>query len=204
MPPKAHNQYDFIMQEEKKKKGPSLPSFNGDATKQKLFIAGGLLGVLILFMLLMVFISGMGKEDKNVYLKLLRQQTEILRVISLSGTTGGQVSQDTRNADATIAAVITSDKKILTTVLAEKNTTFKAKDIAQSANPETDARLAQAKSAANFNSVYIDVLKEQLVEYQNTVQGTQEIARSKSVKDTLANSAAHAENLREQLEAIQP
>lgn len=204
MPPN-NNQYDFIMKEQSNKKGPSLPTFSGNATKQKLFIAGGLLGILMLFIFVMLFISGAGKEDKTSYLQLLRQQTELVRVVGLSNSIGGgKVEQSTRNTAATIETVMISDKKVLTNVLTEKNTTFKAKDIAQSVNKETDNRLTQAKAAANFNSVYIETLKEHLIEYQNTLQNTQNIARSQSVKDTLATSATHAEDLREQLEAIQP
>lgn len=204
MPPN-NNQYDFIMQEENKKKGPSLPSFGGDATKQKLFFAGGILLILFLFLFVMVFIRSQGKEDKVAYLQVLRQQTELVRVVNLSTTIGGNtVGQTTRNTAASIETVVISDKRILTDVLAERNTTFKAKDINNAANSETDSRLSQAKAAANFESVYIDTLKEHLVEYQNNLQNTQEIARSQTVKDTLANSAAHAQTLREQLDIIKP
>lgn len=204
MPPN-NNQYDFIMQEEKKKKGPSMPSFGGDATKQKLFFAGGILLILFLFLFVMLFIRNQGKEDKVAYLQVLRQQTELVRVVNLSNSIGGgKVGQNTRNIAASIETIAISDKRILTDALAERKTVFKAKDINQSANSETDGRLSQAKAAANFESVYIDTLKEHLVEYQNNLQNTQEIARSQTVKDTLGDSAAHAQTLREQLNVIKP
>lgn len=193
------------MQEQKKEKRPITPDFNGDPTKQKLFFAGGILLLLFGFLAVIMFIRGQGNDDKAAYLQILQQQAEIVRVVNLSNSIGGgQVDQKTRNIAASIETVTLSDQRVLTRVLAEKNTTYKNKDINKTKASEIDAQLTQAKSAANFESVYIDTLKEQLSNYQNNLQNTQEIARSKEVKQTLENSANHAQTLGEQLTVIKP
>lgn len=204
MPPN-NNQYDFIMQEKQKEKRSITPNFNGDPVKQKLFIASGILLLLFGFLAVILLIRSQGNDDKVAYLQVLRQQTEIVRVVNLSNSIGGgQIDQKTRNIAASIETVTLSDKRILTRVLAEKNTTFKAKDINKATPTDVDAQLTQAKAAANFESVYIDTLKDQLTDYQNNLQNTQGLARSKEVKQTLETSANHAQTLRQQLDIIKP
>jgi hypothetical protein len=203
MPPKATNQYDFIMNEQKKSKGSRLSLSGNSNSTQKLLMMVGLLGVIIMFFFVLSFISGRSGEDKVQLKTLLQQQVELNRVAGL-GSNEVSTSQALRNTSVNVLTVTTSDNQALIAALAAKKITFKPKDLAASTVPATDKRLADAKAAANFSSMYISILNEQLVNYQSSLQQTYDKTKSKSVKESLSKSYAHAQELKKQVDAIQP
>ncbi len=203
MPPKANNQYDFIMNEQKRAKRPGITLPDNGTPGGKILLLVGLFGVIILFFFLVSFIVGRSGEDKTVFLTLLQQQTELNRVAGL-GAVEASSNQSIQNASTNIQVVVTSDQQQLTSALTAKKITFKPKALAKSTNPATDQRLADAKAAANFDSVYMSILNEQLVDYQGTLQQTYNTTKSKSVKETLSKSYEHTKELKKQLDATQP
>ena len=201
MPP-VNNQYDFIMSSDKKAKKPGLSLPSNNTTGKKIFIMMGLFGALIIFFIVLSFIAGKGGEDKTMFLNLLRQQTELSRIAGL-GAGEASANQGLQNTASNTQVVVTSDKQLLNAALIAKKITIKPKEIAKSTNPATDARLASAKAAANFDTMYISILDEQLVDYQNNLQQAYDASKSKSIKDTLSLAYQHTQELKKQVDAIQ-
>lgn len=201
MPPKASNQYDFIMKEQRAPKKPLLSLPDGDTPTKKIAMIVGVVVVILFFFFLMSFIISRGGEDKAQIRTLLQQQTELSRIAGL-GVSETSASESIKNTSVNVLTVTTSDNVALTNVLATKKITFKPKDLAKATSTETDQRLADAKAAANFNTMYMSILNDEVTNYQNVLQQTYNATKSKSVKESIQKSYTHAEELKKQIDTI--
>lgn len=198
-----HDPYDFIMSDKQKPKraGLSLPSNKSQGQRIAIVAGGGVVLLLFLFMLASL-LSG-GGESKDIFLKIVQKQTELVRVASL-GSSEASASQSIKNTAMNTQIAVTSDRQILIAALATEGIAFKEKELVGVADPSTDKRLADARTAANFNSTIVAVINEHIVDYQTALQQTYDQTKTKTLKDALAREYQNTESLKKQIDATKP
>lgn len=205
MPPgnQPHNQYDFIMGNRQKSKRPSLSLPAPDSQKQRIIVLAGIVAILLIFFLFIIAIVRGGGENKDTFLKVLQQQTEIARVAGI-GAAEASASQNTKNAATNTQLSVSSGKQSLVKTLGTVGVKFGDKQLAGVPNQKTDERLTEAKAAANFDSTLIALLSEQVTDYQASLQQAYDTTGSKSLKGALATEYQNAQTLRKLLDTTRP
>jgi hypothetical protein len=192
----AQNNYDFILNAGQKPKKSLLPS--GNSTLQRIAVIGGLAAVALIMIIVLVSLMHSSGEDKTVFLKTLRDQSEINRIATVGVTKA--TGPAAKNIAVSAAATTQSDQKILTDTLQKHGIKYKANQL-QSKNAETDSRLETALAAATYDQTLLEILDEQLTAYQTDLQQAHDKTKSQSIQSALNFSYNNAKLLREQIEA---
>lgn len=187
-----HPDYDFILNTNHKPKRSLLPSVN--STQSRIMIAiGGAFVLIVVAVLAFSILSGAGNEAKAQLLKSAQQQTEIIR-ISQQGIDRAKGAA-AKNLAVTTNLSLQSDQAALLTSLKTQGLKPSPKDLALGKKQTTDTTLTNAEQSNNFDSVFIETIRKELLAYQKTLQIAYEATSSKSLKDTLNKQLQHAELL---------
>lgn len=184
MPPQQNqNQpnFDFIMNpNQPSAKKSILPA--GNSTGQRIAFVAIIGAVLVGLLLVIMLVLGSGGDNKQNYLKIAQEQTEIARVSALAN---GSTDQSLKNFAINTGATVMSDQKKLLATLGENGIAFDEKELILGQNAETDQTLATAKAAANFDAVLRSTLVAQLTDYQATTKTAFEKSGNADVKNQL-------------------
>lgn len=165
--PGHHDPYEFILNPTKQPKKSLLPS--GNSKQQRIILAAG--GAIILLMLIFVvmsLLSSAGSALKQDWLKVVQQQTEIIRVSDVG-------VQKARDKDAKNLAV-TTKLSVESSLLELKGFAEKAgadiddKQLALGRDAQTDSTLTQAEQTNQFDTVFVITMQKLLRDYQQTVK----------------------------------
>lgn len=201
MSPSQHSQphpdYDFIMNSSRKPaKKPILPS--GNSAVQRITIAAG--GGFVLLILIMIafslFSSDGGKRD--AYLSVAQSQSELARIANLAST---DTSNTAKNITVNIALTTTSDQKKLITVLEQNGTKFNSKDLLLKNNPKTDEELTAAKAAATYDTTLLQILDDQLNDYEGALSTAYDLSENQAVRQSLKQAYDNTQLLQKQVTA---
>jgi hypothetical protein len=180
--PSNPSNFDFMLKEQPKPpRSFGLPSNWGKPTKL-LALAGGILVVIILF----AAVFGGGNSDSKQVLDLMARSQEIIRVSKLED----QKLKDSNviNLEATTETIMTSQQSELSAYLKRVKVKYKAKDLALYLNKATDVELESAAQNNNLDNAYVLYLKKSLAAYQNSLNTTYKITKSRSLKSALQSA----------------
>lgn len=202
MPPQqSSNDYNFIMQHsESAQKRSLLPG--GGGQRIAIIIIGAVVVLGILTIVLSSFFGG-GGVSKDTFLKISQQQTELARVAEI-GSKDKAASQATKNVSTNVMLATTSQQKQLAKDLAKYDISFDEKELLAGKQASVDKELDAARSAANFDSVIVSALKEDVAAYRANLALAYKETGPESIKARLQKQYKSAELLEKQLEAAKP
>ena len=159
------NQYDYILNAPVGKKRPGL--LGGGNNKTLLSILS-VLGVLFLLAIAFAVFSSLTRKDYSGYLKITKQQAEIIRVAEV----GAQKARSgtTRNYAQIVNLVTTSEQANTLTFLSQKSHKVNAKELASLRSAETDKKLSTAEQTSTYDDTFLAVINSLLQEYYKTTQ----------------------------------
>lgn len=186
------NKYSFITDDKKVAQKSFLPTAS---TKQGrvLLVVGGVFGLLLLGGLVITVLSGLDSAAKQDWLNLAQKQQEIIRISEI-GAKKAQ-DRDTKNL-ATTTKLSLQGSQTAVNALAKKNgADVSSKTLAEGKNSKTDAALTVAEQANKFDTVFYEILKTELNEYQALLKKLYDNSTSKSTKEGLQAAYNSAEIL---------
>lgn len=178
------NQYDFINNPTKPVK-KSLFSFGGGKTKILVIVllVLGLLAVLIIVGNLLI---GGGGSDRESILTVVKKQNELI-LFTKEGADNAGGNEALSLAYSTRLAIITQQNSTLR-LLQKNGKAVKPKEYAAGISSKATAELATAERNGRFDEVFINLLKEQLTEYQRDLKSANNVLTSQSAKLLIAQS----------------
>lgn len=162
-----------------------------------ILVVAGLI-VLIIVLLLGSSLFGGSSADEAAMLKIVQQQTEIVRIAE---TVKGQpsASQTSQNIANSTILVIGSDKTNLVSYLTKNGVKLTDKQIVLGKDATVDAKLTSAASTGNYDTVFQQVMKAELQEYNNTLSATYQATSGQNLKSVLSANYSNAELLLKQV-----
>lgn len=178
------NQYDFIINEEKKYKAPSKKNKNTSGLGGRIgVVLAGLAGILVIGLLFMMLLGGSGDSTGEKLIGLSAKQTEIVRVASL-GASGARTTAG-KNYATTVRATIQTDLTTTQALITKSGVEVDPAIIAASKNTKTDQLLQTAGQNNKFDEVFITQMNSLLVTYQSDLQKLYNDTNNKATKATL-------------------
>lgn len=189
--PENPSQYDFIVNNQSPKRGPS--------SKTMLLFVAGTAGVLIVlaWIILSLVFGGKGAATAPL-VTLAQEQTEIIRITKAADDSNQLSSQDAQNFSRNTRLTISSDQAELTNFLAKNGKKLTKKQLALKQSATTDSTLQAAASSGTYDSTFISVLQTQLKTYQTSLSQAFKGASSASEKALLKGEFDNATLLLEQ------
>jgi len=185
----APAQYDFITNPGKP---PKKSLFGGGKNSLLVMIIAGL-GLLTLIILLGSLLFG-GASDKDQLLILAKKQSEVIAVAQLGAEDGG-TNQTLSFALAVQLAVTSEQQGVINQI--NKSGKVKAKDYTALPSAEVTTQLEAAQRNGRFDEVFVNVMRQELNDYQKVLQATNSTASSPSTKELLAQDFKSVELLLE-------
>jgi hypothetical protein len=180
--PGSQTPYDFFLKDQPKlKKDLSL---GGGSLKKRLLIAG--VGVVVLLMVLIVFMSlvfGGNKGVNQQLLELAQEQTEIVRVADV-GVTKSRGAAAKNLAITTKYSVTTSLNELLSLLKKKAN----GKELGLKKNSRTDQTLDSAATNDNFDEVFTETLQTSLKAYRTNAKKIYDASSGQKTKKVLADA----------------
>lgn len=166
---KIQPDYDFILNTGQKKRGLNLGTspFNS----RLLVIVGGFFILLIVFVILKSILSSssIGVAD---YDTLLQNQTEIIHIMSsdLQNQNQSAVINSANQAfSQTALLTMTSYQASMIKYLAKNGVKVNASALKANVSSQIDSQFTSAQSSNNFNSIFQNVMSQQLVTYTSNL-----------------------------------
>jgi hypothetical protein len=189
--PPGSNPYEFIT-------NPGTPKkqglFSGGPKKQRILVVA-VLGLVLLMVGIIVaaVISSSGNGNKQDYLALLQQQSELIRVSEI----GEKTAHDSkaRNLALTAKLSLTSTQGTLTSLAKKAGAQTDAKSIALGKDSSIDTKLADAEQTNSFDDEFIKTIQDLLDKYSQTLKKLYDEATSSSAKSTLQQAYNNAQQL---------
>jgi len=162
--------YGFIMNPEKPPKKAPLNIGGGNPMITRIIIvAAGLMLLIILFVIGFSLLNNAGKAQNQKLLEVVQTQTEILRV--------AEATND-KTSDSHLVDVISNTQLSVRSSLNEtlaalsaRGSKPKEKELAMGQNAKNDELLTTAEANSNFDETYHAILKQQLENYQQQLEG---------------------------------
>lgn len=177
-PPAPISQYDFITNPGK----PPKRSFLGGGKSNILVMVIAGLGLITIILLLASVLFG-GSSDKDQLLVVATKQSEVIAVAEIGAEDGG-----TNQAQSFALAVklsLTTEQQAILAQISEDGKVNK-KDYASGPSSEVVTQLETAERNGRFDEVFVNVMKDELEEYQQVLQTANTSAGNASTKELLA------------------
>jgi hypothetical protein len=176
-----------------------IPPDTGKKKRMMMVSIGGGLMLLIFGVAFAVILSSGSNTPTSTqnFIAIAQTQEEMVRVSNLAAR--GARTQSTRNIAATITRSLNSSKQSVVVRLAEKglaidNATLKARE-----NAATTKKLQDATQANRFDQVYLQIITEQLNDYQTLLENTFELAETNAEQELLKTLYADSSALLQKL-----
>jgi hypothetical protein len=158
--------YDFITSPEQPKRRLSLPG--GDSKLKKvLFAAGGLLVLMIIFVVLKGVLAG--SSNLPLFVGIAEDQQELIHLVT-NAKQQPDLSSDNQNFVATAQLSLSSSQSDLLKYLAANHKKVVPKQLGLKISTATDEQLTAAASAETYNQTFKDVMKTKLTGYSNNLK----------------------------------
>jgi len=162
--------YDFITNPAPEpKRGPNLLPSNASAPMRVAIVVGGLLVLLILFLIIKGVLSGGGNTDALI--NVAQDQQEIIHVTTnATGNTQTGLSTTNQNFAVTAQASLTSDQQQLITYLANNGHKVKDKTLSLKISADLDQQLQTAATNSTYDSTFKQTMQNLLSDYQQALR----------------------------------
>lgn len=164
--PSAANDYNFILQNGVKRPGPRLPKLRLPRP-----IKIGLVVILVLVILIIISASRGSGGNSSAAINVVARQQEIVRVSTLAQE--NLQDQQTKNLQANVLAVMTTDKSQLIKLLGIKSGDGR---LAKYRNSSTDNSLQTASQNNDYDQTYLTYIKQVLGNLTQQIQSAQSSA----------------------------
>jgi type II secretory pathway component PulM len=193
-----HNNYDFIMNPQKPKRGGLFLPGGNSGGRQLLLIGGAVIVfIILLFVIGSALTSGSDAAAKRLT-TLAAQQNEIAHVANVAND-GNIDSQTLKNFSQTAEVTMTSDQQTMVDFLANNGVGVSNDQLASLQDPQVNANLQTAIQASSFDSTFKRIIKNMIKNYQQSLKQSYATATSDSTKKLLSNDYDHTTLLLKQL-----
>ncbi len=158
-------QYNFIMNPAKPHK-PALIA-GGSALKRGGIIAGGL-AILVILAIVVASIFSSGKNTAKVFIPVMQQQTELIRITTAAGLVTTQ--QNTQALTNAVNLSLTSAQQQLATYLSQNHQKIKPATLALAHNKTADTQLTNAQANDTYDSTLNGILQNDLNSYSQALK----------------------------------
>lgn len=191
------NPYDFILNPEKPKKTHKFGFGGNNLFKTIAFILGGTF-ILMLIATIAINLLAPKTLKKEDVIGLAQTQQELIRVSNEA--TGSAVQQTTKNLAATVQYTITTQQQATLKVLLAKGVNVEKKQLELKQNADTDQQLTTATSTSTFDTVFTQIIENQLNSYaSNLKQLYEQTGADKTEKDLFAKQHTEVQLLISQI-----
>jgi hypothetical protein len=183
----GHDPYDFILNPGTQPKKRLLP--RGNSTKQRIIlVVSGAVVLLMLILIVTSLLSSAGRATKQEWLKLSQQQTELIRVSDI-GVDKAEGSS-AKNLAITSKLTLESAQADIIGLAKKSGAEVSQKQLEAGQNAETDSKLLAAEQTNQFDSVFVQLLKDNLKEYQDQLKKLYDLSgtKTKAIISPLYNS----------------
>jgi len=188
--------YDFIMNpEQPKQHKASLPGGNS-AAMRAVFIAGGLLVLLIVFTVIKGLLGGSSNLDS--FVAVAQDQQELIH-LATNADQQPDLSTTNKNFTATAELSLGSAQSQLIKYLSTNGTKVTAKQLALKISSQTDARLTTSAAATTYNQTFKEIVNDKLTTYVTDLQQTYNHTSGNKGKALLSDQYQQAQLLITQL-----
>lgn len=179
--PIAHDPYGFITNPPPQPKG--LPIVPNDPFKRRLFmLLGGVVLLVIIIVILSSLFSGGKSVNKNL-LSIAQSQQEIIR---LNGSHQDDLnSSKLKNFAANASATLTSQQQQLIDLLSQYGGKADDDNLILKQSAASDEQLASAVSSNTLDTVYVQIMRQQLTDYQAELQSTYDLTNNPETQDLI-------------------
>lgn len=171
-PPPApqQNPYDFIMNDapQQPKKPFTLPTGTSKTKKLLILGGGGIVGLILIFMVISLLFGGSGKNQE--LLTIAQEQVEILRVTELAKNERAVRDSTTQALIANTSLSVQSSHQQVLALLKKSKVKTNDKILALKKNSKTDAALVAAARNNNYDEVFVAELQKLLTQYRNDLK----------------------------------
>lgn len=196
----GHNPYEFIVNPNTPKRSTNI--FGGVMSSWKgLAVLGGAV-IIILFVAGMVLSSLAPKGSTPGLTAAVQRQQEIIRVATAAGQNA--TSTDVLNFAMNVELTVQSSQQQTLAYLTSHGTKVSDKLLALDQSAQTDALLANAAAAGNYDSTVTGNLTSQLQTYEGILSSTFKQTNSPSAKALLQADYLTAEKLLAQAKTVNP
>lgn len=161
------NPYDFILNPEKPKKLRKFGFGGNNLFKTIAFILGGAF-ILMLIATVAANLLAPKTLKKEDVIGLAQTQQELIRVSNEAS--GSAVQQATKNLAATVQYTITTQQQASLELLTTKGVKVEKKQLELKQNADTDQQLATATSTSTFDTVFTQIIENQLNSYASNLK----------------------------------
>ena len=195
----GHNPYEFIVNPTAKSKvGRALLS--GDTFLKRIVMMVG--GVLLLFIVGGILVTSLEpKGSIPGMIAIAQRQQEVVRVAT--NATSQASNQDAKNFVTNVEITITSSQKQTLAYLTAHRTKLSTKELTLDKDPQTDAELANAATANNYDGAVTQELVNELQTYEGLLQSTYGQSTSTETKQVLQTEFLNVTLLIKQGEAVE-
>lgn len=159
-------QYDFILNPTPHKRGLSL-HLGGNFAMKLLFIAGGALAVvIILVVVLSLFTSGSSTAADLT--NLAETQNELIHIATESS--GNTVQQTTQNLAMNVLLISSSQQQSVLQALKKDGVKLSTKQLKIKESVAVDQQLTNAQSTSDYDTVFIQIIQNQLQSYESLLK----------------------------------
>jgi hypothetical protein len=192
--------YDFITNPEQpssRRALPSLPGISPTAMRAAL-IAGGLVALLILFIVIKGLLSGGGNLPS--FVSVAQDQQELIHLATNASQQHGTTTGN-QNFAATASLSLTSSQAAIVQYLAANGQKVNAKVLGLKISAATDSQLTAAAAATTYDQTFQQIMKTDLTAYLSRLQQTYKQTTGGKGRALLSDDYKQAQLLLTQLNA---
>lgn len=183
------NPYAFITDPKKLPKKGLLPS--GGSQKSRLMVVlGGVFGLIILGVIIFTVISSIGGAEKQEWLTLAQKQQELIRLSDI-GMDKAQ-NRETKNLAVTTKLSLMSSQADINKLAKAKGADVTTKSLALGKDASVDKTLTTATQTNQFDTVFSQLMKKELIEYQALLKKLYDGTENKKTKSGLSSAYTSA------------
>lgn len=183
------NPYAFITDPKKVQKKSVLPT-GGSPKSRLMLVLGGVFGLIVLGAVLFAVIGSIGSAEKQEWLKLAQKQQELIRLSDI-GMDKAQ-NRETKNLAVTTKLSLISSQTDINKLAKAKGADVTTKSLALGKDASVDKALTTATQTNQFDKVFSQVMKKELVEYQAMLKKLYDGTDSKKTKSGLSSAFTSA------------
>lgn len=180
--PDRSNPYDFLSESPKKSSGFSF--MNNRSKKARIITVS--VGAIILAMIAFIVVgllTSAGKADTVSLINAAKQQNELIRIADI-GTQKAR-GQEAKNLAVTTKLTLQSQQSEMIGAVKMKNKKFGTKDLAISSSKQNNELLTAAEQSNRFDEEFLDLMRKELINYQQTVEKAYKGAEGTQLKAAL-------------------
>ena len=153
-------------------------------------IAGGLVILIILFVVIFSLLSHAGSAQKQRLLETAQAQTELIRIATIGKDKASDLG--VRSLAATTSLSVASEQQDVINALAKRGVKGNSltKQLGTSKNTKTDTALDEAVANNRFDDTFLELINKQLNDYKRLLQSSSSgatVSEQKSLQVAVTN-----------------